>query len=109
MQVLDMTITFVEFSASVEDGTIADPSYIVARALELDRDFEMIFFKAPMSWRYETVYDANADPYAVFAGCYHEYESILDKAHVERISNRGAFSLHKYPRHSLGKKHHQVC
>jgi hypothetical protein len=76
MQVLDMAITFVEFIASVKDGTITDPSYIVARALEIDRDFEMIFSKAPMSWRYETMYDANADPRAVFAGCYHEYDSV---------------------------------
>jgi hypothetical protein len=102
MQVLDMAITFVEFTASVKDGFITDPNYIVARALKLDRDFEMIFFKAPLSWRYKTVYDANADPRAVFDGCYYEYDSVWS-AHVERISNREAFSPHNYPRHPLEK------
>jgi hypothetical protein len=76
MQVLDMTITFAEFSASVKDGTISDSGYIVARALELDRDFEKVFLNAPVSWSYKTVYDINADPRAVFAGCYHEYGSV---------------------------------
>jgi Fungal specific transcription factor domain len=103
MQVLDMTITFVEFSASVKDGSISDPSYIVARALEIDRYFKMIFFNAPMSWRYKTVYDANADPRFVFAGCYHEYDSFWT-ARMWNVFRVVRLSLHTDIRNTLSKK-----
>ena len=103
MQVLDMAITSVEFIASVKDGTITDPSYIVARALEIDKDFEMIFSKAPMSWRYETMYDANADPRAVFAGCYHEYDSVWT-GRMWNVFRVVRLSLHTYIRDTLLKR-----
>jgi hypothetical protein len=100
MQVLDTTITFTEFNACVKDGSIADPESIVAQALEIDRDFQKIFVKPPMSWRYKTVYDANGDPRAIFAGCYHEYESVWT-ARMWNIFRSVRLSLHKVIRDTL--------
>jgi hypothetical protein len=65
-------IKFVNFRASVWDGSLSDDEVILEKALEIDRFIVSSFANLPQGWEYQTIY-TDADAEHVFNGCYHVY------------------------------------
>jgi len=66
-------MAFTNFRASVQSGSLSDPTLIMEKALALDNIFETIFTtNLPPDWKYETLY-TDVDLDFVWNGRYHIY------------------------------------